>query len=57
MKQFDDYFLTDLILKSNIEFISGKFFYEENDIKNIDISIIMFTFAPDKITYRISNEY
>ena len=50
MKQFDDYFLTDLILKSNIEFISGKFFYEENEIKNIDKYIgVMYYNATKKL--------
>lgn len=36
MKKYDDYFLTELILKSNIEFISGKYFYNQKEIKNID---------------------
>lgn len=36
MKKYDDYFLTELALKSNIEFISGKYFYKQNEIKNID---------------------
>ncbi len=36
MKKYDDSFLTELVLQSNIEFISGKFFYNENEIKNID---------------------
>lgn len=36
MKKYDDFFLTELILKSKIEFISGKFFYEKSEIKNID---------------------
>lgn len=36
MKKYDDFFLTELIMKSNIDFISGKFFYEKNEIKNID---------------------
>lgn len=36
MKKYDDYFLSALILKSNIEFISGKFFYNKKEIKNID---------------------
>lgn len=36
MKKYDDSFLTELVIKSNIEFISGKFFYNNNEIKNID---------------------
>lgn len=36
MKKYDDYFLTELIIKSEIKFISGKFFYNNNEIKNID---------------------
>lgn len=36
MKKYDDYFLTELALKSNIEFISGKYFFKKNEIKNID---------------------
>lgn len=36
MKKYDDFFLTELIMKSEIEFISGKFFYHNNEIKNID---------------------
>lgn len=35
-KLFDDYFLTTLVLNSNIEFRSGKFFYNKKEIKNID---------------------
>lgn len=35
-KKLDDYFLTDLIFDSHIEFISGKFFYNKKEIKNID---------------------
>jgi len=36
MKKYDDSFLTELVIKSKIEFISGKFFYNDNEIKNID---------------------
>lgn len=36
MKAFDDYFLTDIALQSNIEFISGKYFFDKKEIKNID---------------------
>ena len=36
MKKYDDYFLTALIMESNIVFISGKFFYKNKEIKNID---------------------
>lgn len=36
MKKYDDAFLTQIVLNSKIEFISGKFFYEQNEIKNID---------------------
>ena len=50
MKQFDDYFLTDLVLKSNIEFISGKFFYNKKEIKNIDKYIgVMYYNATKKL--------
>lgn len=36
MKKYDDYFLTALALKCNVEFISGKFFYNKKEIANID---------------------
>lgn len=36
MKKYDDSFLTELVMKSSIEFISGKFFYKNDEIKNID---------------------
>ena len=36
MKKYDDYFLTALVMNSNIVFISGKFFYKNKEIKNID---------------------
>lgn len=39
MKKYDDYFLTELVLNSNIEFISGKFFYDKKEIKNIDMYV------------------
>ena len=47
MKKFDDSFLTELVLKSNIEFISGKYFYQNEEIKNIDkyIGKIYYNYA------------
>ena len=36
MKKYDDYFLTALALSCNIEFISGKYFYKQKEITNID---------------------
>lgn len=53
MKKYDDYFLTLLITESNVEFISGKFFYKQNEIKNIDKYLGKIYFSKTK---KIINE-
>ena len=53
MKKYDDYFLTELILKSNIEFISGKYFYNQKEIKNIDKYITKLYYNE---TYKMPSE-
>ena len=62
MKKYDDAFLTELVIRSNIEFISGKFFYKDkngykNEIKNIDkyIGKIYFEHARKFINERDLN--
>jgi len=35
-KKFDDFFLSQLVINSKIEFISGKYFYNQNEILHID---------------------
>lgn len=53
MKKYDDAFLTQLVLSSEIEFISGKFFKNNEEIKNIDkyLSKIYYNH-----TYKFINE-
>lgn len=57
MKKYDDSFLTELCIKSNIEFISGKYFYNGNEIKNIDkyLSKIYYSYAHKFINERDLN--
>ena len=59
MKKYDDYFLTQTALNSKIEFISGKYFYEHNEIKNIDkyISKIYFNITKKMINERDLNYF
>lgn len=57
MKKYDDAFLTQLVLDSQIEFISGKFFYNQNEIKNIDkyLGVIYYKHAHKFINDRDLN--
>lgn len=57
MKKFDDSFLTELVLRSNIEFISGKYFYNNEEIKNIDkyLGKIYYSYAHKFINERDLN--
>ena len=54
MKKYDDAFLTELCIQSNIEFISGKFFYKNDEIKNIDkyLGVIYYKHAHKFICQR-----